>query len=1455
MSDLNYENLLKLVQDGKVAEVDALLNVSNAEIVQAIGPQKYDELLEAGLISKNAQMVKILFKHSNLITKTPDDIREYLVDGQGKVYAGDDFSAMMDYVKQWERATSRSNIQKYQTKNNKGETISKGRELRRELEQATKMGFNDLADRIQRRLDFEQGQHNEREGLTEAGQSLNRWMDEKSWILDGAGRLEYDMYGQDNRDEIIQALKDKGIVAQPLQDEVGQNQFSNYRLVVQSEDVAKLQQLFKGGNENLETVVEKEEPKKEFDTSKDYAHSDVAMDNPDVAAGIVSEKAERVERKTSEQIAQEAEMMHNIIEGEGGYSNVSSNNTSVEEEMPPQTVSVQEFTDFVSRDEIKDFVQKIHQVNANASNRDASAGDLEFFLSDKNKDSAMMFMDAIEQAPYTRASRSSDGSVYIPDNEFAALNANEDFSKAVFALELMAWSGNKLAINRSNESAERAKKLLKALADKDYVQAQISYAFLLAGDKKADKAEIEKYVKLAEENQNTPDYLKDAAELKKVKEILNGADNVIWPYLIQYPEVEKTVVPQKEEEKPQVEQEKTVIPQKEEEKPQVEQEKTRVPEKERTPVENKQPTPKKKQQTPKTPEEELAFKIPGYASSWDEDRQNGRLLYDIRRLSPEAQKLARDILKSYDIPYGEVLSGEDKGLIYVRSKGEEMARLDAYFKRVKIQEDAQKKELPLQPKPGRVDWVSPALANNWCCHEIKSGRLDMNKDTKSFHMYPTTWYFKPKNDQEREAVLAYLTQNAEIDPKALKEEMAMEDMNKCYKEGFKVFSRMKDSQNPIKKGERVIAISDPKAVKKLMTLWEHTTKAPEIANPPKGMLPDANVLDWETGKPVEKTLDPKEQSVPQGQPSPEAPVATGHKKEGSSKVLDSLAEATKHFMDSTFGGKFATPEDFGQEMLYQICAFPLEWLDAYLQKVGLDKGDKGGKGNAPKTQAPSIDQTKAIQAMLKKMVDKDIADDTGIFQELVDQGLVGAKASGLDHKTRVENLKKYLNDPANAELKKKLKNNFAAVARENPDLFRAMYPADYKGPYTPDVMLEHLASWQMGKEETQMHGAEGRGVPQPELSDEAKLIAELGRQLQDLKKELSSLHQQLDQLSAENAELNKKVDSLMAERDAYKAENDAMKQMLQDLKNGKMKPEAIQLPGEEKAQPTPEEKPAAVIENNEKTDGKKLVDEMVKKVEKAPLQLGWNGETTKTNEKPDEAKAQVSPTPKAEKVNVVPEKPTKVESDKPKTDVIRDLDTLAKGGLNDKEVLARLDEVKTNDTEYQALVDLMKEWYQTPADKRKGTLNDLITSQTDAKNAKNANEVVDDGYDETTGIYTKVVELHDSVQTETKLAQDKVELTKEQEALKNQYRDVFEKLEVKTTTTSTGKTKEEIVDKESQEKITLKELNEKRGVKKDKNLTVANLKQILKSLSAEGNNKTNSALKNKAMNRMNQGKA
>ena len=297
------------------------------------------------------------------------------------------------------------------------------------------------------------------------------------------------------------------------------------------------------------------------------------------------------------------------------------------------------------------------------------------------------------------------------------------------------------------------------------------------------------------------------------------------------------------------------------------------------------------------------------------------------------------------------------------------------------------------------------------------------------------------------------------------------------------------------------------------------------------------------------------------------------------------------------------------------------------------------------------------------MVDKDMADGTGIFKELVDKGLIGSKSAHLDPAMRIENLRQALQDPANAELNKKLKNNFATVAHENPDLFRAMYPADYKGPYTPDIMLNHLATWQSGKENTNVNSQD--------------MIAELVKEVKKMQLELQTMKEQMAEIKAENAFL---------------------RQQLQDVKSGKIKPEDIRLTPDQALEQQPQPK----TEQNNEPEMEQPEVSSLEKSDQTPVSPTEERADSKEEKGQEEVKTQKEP--------------------------IRDLNTLlAQHNLG--ELRSILGGIDTTDMHQLDLLNKIQQEYEnrSQADYKAQDLNQLIQTASDVSFAHRIDNEMDDG--------------------------------------------------------------------------------------------------------------------------------
>ena len=222
VSETEYFNtILNDVKSGNISNIEGLVANSDEEIFNSIGPGAYDELFNAALDSGNTDMVRLLLRRSNLIQAPLEGIVDSLT--------GRNVEEIKTELNKFIRSVNRSNLQTNKSKNT---------EWNHELEKAKSNGYKDLAERLENRINFE---NNRRQNKEIAGE--DRWyLDEKAWFMDGFGRMEYDLYGQNNGSAIVEELRAKGIRADLSayikNEKTGD--LNDYRIYVNEEDVRKL---------------------------------------------------------------------------------------------------------------------------------------------------------------------------------------------------------------------------------------------------------------------------------------------------------------------------------------------------------------------------------------------------------------------------------------------------------------------------------------------------------------------------------------------------------------------------------------------------------------------------------------------------------------------------------------------------------------------------------------------------------------------------------------------------------------------------------------------------------------------------------------------------------------------------------------------------------------------------------------------------------------------------------------------------------------------------------------------------------------------------------------------------------------------------------------------------------------------------------------------------------------
>ncbi len=446
----------------------------------------------------------------------------------------------------------------------------------------------------------------------------------------------------------------------------------------------------------------------------------------------------------------------------------------------------------------------------------------------------------------------------------------------------------------------------------------------------------------------------------------------------------------------------------------------------------------------------------------------------------------------------------------------------------------------------------------------------------SFKPYVRPYYFNPNvlTDEEKHRAMKMLTLRG-IYPE---HEMATEDMH--------------TSLNPIREGDAVWVIRDKEQIKKLKDFWKAGRKNRDIAfgidlytpTSKEGTKPKKTKDSWKDGgarKDLWKGVKGAGKELWEG-----VKGAGGIVGDQLKDVFVPLNTALDKFNKDVFDQSFNNPEELGSQMLMSMLAFPFNFLDAYLQlkankyaDLGTGKKDKEDKTSASSGLSGGKErQAKALQEFMKKMIEK----DPELFGEMAEKGVLGPKTEAMNQEQKTQNAQQILMQPENQALMKRLKGVFAGVAKENPELLQGIYPADYKGPVTPEVLLNHVMGW----DKTSETNADRTVVPPtadrtvvpptgPALSPEMQAIMQ---QMQLLTAEIQGLREEVGQLRQENAQLKEQMNQLQTENAQLKTENAQLRAELESYRSGKVKPEVIS----EAEQPKTAAEDVKPIEQNKK---------------------------------------------------------------------------------------------------------------------------------------------------------------------------------------------------------------------------------------------------------------------------------
>ncbi len=488
----------------------------------------------------------------------------------------------------------------------------------------------------------------------------------------------------------------------------------------------------------------------------------------------------------------------------------------------------------------------------------------------------------------------------------------------------------------------------------------------------------------------------------------------------------------------------------------------------------------------------------------------------------------------------------------------------------------------------------PGLKGNWQQGPSKAFRMThVAKD--SFKPTLRPFYFNPNTLSPEDRELARkMLESRGIYPQP---GMAPKDLSK--------------GPNPIKAGEPVWVIGGEfdgngrevpyaerkQQLKKLNTFWKMAARNPAIAfgkdldvtkanGGKRDMdLPDIVERDDKTNLPpiVERSTGNREPQKRGGENGTTSGDLKDAIKTQAKDVLGAFSDALDRFNARVFEKNISSPEEFGSEFMFGLLAFPFNFLDAYLKtkadRVDLSKAQKGNKKDSSlSNEDDKARQAKAMQEFMKKLAEK----NPDLIDELAQKGIIGQNPN-ISQDERADNVKRALEqDPT---LKGRMKDAFARIALENPELLKGMYPSNYNGPMTPDVFLNHLLGWQ---QDGNVHAQQNQSVVQPQTmaqpqSEMAQMmammqqmkaqldimkaeIAQLRADNAQLRQELAARDEEMKQLRQENAQLRAQNEALLAQQQAKGNSQQPQAPISQDVPQASQKPTAVQEP----VKPVPE---------------------------------------------------------------------------------------------------------------------------------------------------------------------------------------------------------------------------------------------------------------------------------------------
>lgn len=1173
------EGLKESIKNGDMETIERFVSLSGEDILSQLGVDgQYDDLLDAAVDTGNLEMVKMLLKRSNLIQSSMDNF----IDGLDE----NDSEEIKEELRKFAGLEKRSNLQTYK---------GKWKEWQTGLKKAEENGYDDLAEKLKNRMDFEDNRRLEMEGKRPKGTSENRWfLNENSWTLNGKGGLEYPMYGQDNAETIREELKQAGIETEETHyDDKKTNSSTNYRIRIKSEDKEKLKQFLeqkRQEKEDLEAIVsghEEEEssndtheevvfidPKPQKEPSEtwvppvvneesiveqpkqnqgekdmpinktDYYYADPELETADYLAehtsvDIKKEKKAGPELKVTDDMVfadPDLESVENEVKTTSADIKTAVNPVENNAEQPENAVENPQAEVVVNPEQPK--AEKVQTTVRNTfrdlNNLDAHMpiGQVLARLEDvefkENETQKKELFDEIKRQYQLKREN--------PDYKVQGLNGrinSTDMLKFAQHIDNVIDDGEPDNIDYTQGHTEK----IRSLATLDR-HLQISEVLARLEDVAAktqdpnEQALLDLVREGYEEKRKSPEndlsglnsFVDSTAALNLAKRIDLAIDDG------EIENVDCLIMDTVQVNDSEKAEEKNIV------QDNVKENTAKTPQKENLPPNkfqrinidpNDLPTP---EETPVSTESTVENEV----------------------VSPENSKGE----EPFSVDVGVAETSEDEKPFTVEGPGVtgSEAETDERISATVGAAETEKESEGMKNGPGF--WA------NW--HKYPNYKFMSTNEGKSFHARP--YYFNPSELTEEEKELA---------------RHMLAEAGVKIDEGDEVEAPLNfKGPLPIKEGEKVWRVTGNDNIKKLKKFLNECQKDEDKALGKKVRLvkpaeEDEKSVDWKGG--AKKALGVTGKAIK----GTGEYLGKGVKAVIESDVAKSLNATMDKFNESVFKTGLSDPEQFASNMMVAMLAFPFDFLDIYLQT----KADKYKTAKSEDKAKPSPGfsddkerQHKALKNIMNEMVKK----DPELFEKLAENGVLGNSTDDRSQEERAENAKQFFKQPENEELMNRLKGAFAEVTKEKPGWIQAIYPTDYKGSVTPDVLLNHVMGWgnsvEASADRTVVPPTADRTVVPPTgpaLSPEMQAIMQ---QMQLLTAEIQGLREEVAQLRQENAQLKEQMLQQQAENDKLKSENDKLRAELEAYRSGKVKPEVIN----EAEQPKTAAEDVKPIEQNKK---------------------------------------------------------------------------------------------------------------------------------------------------------------------------------------------------------------------------------------------------------------------------------